>query len=211
MDAFDPLSLLETLTRHGVRFVVIGGYASFLQAAPFLTHDLDITPEQSLANLERLSAALTELGAQVRSEGVDQPLPFAHRLHVDSRVFLRDAELRAAIKIGRHLRAMNKVLARQTGHVGARAADPSFLHHRDFLALFAQAPREVFAAFATAQNDEIEFFRLRESASHRSNKFNPLFGGWQLHRIRSSSAKSAANPPRRFALRAARPQARDRR
>jgi hypothetical protein len=78
VDAFDPLPLLETLTRHGVRFVVIGGYASFLQAAPFLTHDLDITPEQSRANLERLSAALTELGAQVRSEGVDEPLPFAH-------------------------------------------------------------------------------------------------------------------------------------
>lgn len=75
---FDPLPILTALSKHGVQYVVIGGYAAFLQSAPFLTHDVDITPERSDANLSRLSAALTELGARIRTASVEGGLPFSH-------------------------------------------------------------------------------------------------------------------------------------
>jgi hypothetical protein len=70
--------LLEVLQRHGVRFVVIGGFAAIYHGSAHLTVDVDITPETSADNFDRLSAALTELDARVRTAGVDEPLPFAH-------------------------------------------------------------------------------------------------------------------------------------
>jgi hypothetical protein len=61
-----------------VRYVLIGGFASIQWGSPFLTQDVDITPDRSLANLDRLSAALTELGALVRTSADVVGLPFAH-------------------------------------------------------------------------------------------------------------------------------------
>jgi transcriptional regulator with XRE-family HTH domain len=69
--------MMRILTKHGVRFIVIGGFAAVLAGSPFPTEDIDITPEASRENLARLSAALTELGAAVRVEG-QEPLPFSH-------------------------------------------------------------------------------------------------------------------------------------
>ena len=63
--ALDATQLLRTLTRHGVRFVIIGGLAAVLHGAPYQTVDCDIVPEESPDNLTRLSAALRELDAQV--------------------------------------------------------------------------------------------------------------------------------------------------
>lgn len=78
MTNFDPEKMLEILARHRVDHVLIGGYAAVLQASPFLTHDIDVTPERSRENLDRLSAALTEMDARIRTEGVEEGLPFAH-------------------------------------------------------------------------------------------------------------------------------------
>lgn len=78
MGAFDPRPILAVLARHNVAFVVIGGYAALLNAAPFLTHDIDITPQRSRDNLDRLSAALTELGAETRTTSENETLPFGH-------------------------------------------------------------------------------------------------------------------------------------
>jgi hypothetical protein len=75
---FDPLPLLRALEEHGVEFIVIGGYAAFLQAAPFPTNDLDITPARSAENLDRLSAALRAIGARVLAPDDPEGLPFAH-------------------------------------------------------------------------------------------------------------------------------------
>ena len=60
-----PNNLIETLTRHGVEFVVIGGIASVLQGAPYTTFDLDIVYARSEENLDRLEAALAELEAEI--------------------------------------------------------------------------------------------------------------------------------------------------
>jgi len=57
---------LETLARHGVEFVVVGGVAAVLNGAPISTFDLDIVHARAPANLDRLLAALTELDARYR-------------------------------------------------------------------------------------------------------------------------------------------------
>lgn len=61
--AFDPLRILETLDRHQVDYLVIGGVAANLHGSNQPTRDLDLTYETSMANRERLAAALRELGA----------------------------------------------------------------------------------------------------------------------------------------------------
>jgi hypothetical protein len=70
-------AIIEVLLRHGVDFVLIGGFAAVLQGSPYPTNDVDITPNASSANFARLSAALTELDAKVRAENTE-PLPFSH-------------------------------------------------------------------------------------------------------------------------------------
>jgi len=62
--AFDPLAIIGTLNRHGVRFVVIGGIAAGVQGVVWATADLDVCYARSRANLERLAAALAELEAE---------------------------------------------------------------------------------------------------------------------------------------------------
>jgi hypothetical protein len=70
----DPLRTLRTLRRHEVEFVLIGGFAANLLGSAMITWDVDICYERSTANLERLAAALSELGAELR--GVEEPVPF---------------------------------------------------------------------------------------------------------------------------------------
>jgi hypothetical protein len=55
--------LLRTLHRHGVEFVVIGGFSLAAHSLARATKDLDIVPEPSRANLRRLLSALEELDA----------------------------------------------------------------------------------------------------------------------------------------------------
>ncbi|MEA2827464.1 MAG: hypothetical protein QOG43_1903 [Actinomycetota bacterium] len=75
-DPFDPLKALRVLNRHDVQYVVIGGFAADMLGAPLNTNDLDICCERSKENMDRLAAALKELGAKLRVAGVDEELPF---------------------------------------------------------------------------------------------------------------------------------------
>ncbi len=77
-DSFQPAEILGVLVRHGVEFVVIGGLAAAVQGSPFVTTDVDVTPRRARKNLERLSAALKELDARIRTETVPEGLPFDH-------------------------------------------------------------------------------------------------------------------------------------
>jgi hypothetical protein len=72
----DPERIVAVLARHGVRYVLIGALAARLQGFPRLTADADITPARDAENLERLAAALRELGARVYTESVPEGLPF---------------------------------------------------------------------------------------------------------------------------------------
>ena len=65
---FQPQDIIAALARHGVDYVLIGGFAAVAHGAPHITNDLDITPNDDLNNLERLSAALEDLDAHVRAD-----------------------------------------------------------------------------------------------------------------------------------------------
>jgi hypothetical protein len=75
----NPAAIVAVLNRHRVRYVIIGAFAAIAQRAPIrATRDIDFTPEASQDNLARLSRALTDLGARIRTEAVPEGLPFSH-------------------------------------------------------------------------------------------------------------------------------------
>jgi len=73
---FDPEAILRALERHGVDYVLIGGLAASLHGSPHVTTDVDITPARDWKNLERLSTALEEMDARIRTEGEPDGLAF---------------------------------------------------------------------------------------------------------------------------------------
>lgn len=68
------VDVLRVLARHGVRVVLIGGYAAIARGSPLLTGDVDLCYARDDANLERLAVALRELQATLR--GAPPDLPF---------------------------------------------------------------------------------------------------------------------------------------
>jgi hypothetical protein len=75
----NAVAIVAVLNRHQVRYVIIGAFAAIAQQAPIpATRDIDLTPEASQENLARLSLALKELGARIRTEAVPEGLPFSH-------------------------------------------------------------------------------------------------------------------------------------
>lgn len=78
-DAFDRLSQIPAvLVRHSVEFVAIGGWAVQAQQLNlgYVTQDVDFTPNTDHDNLQRLSAALDELQARLRTGS--ESFPFTH-------------------------------------------------------------------------------------------------------------------------------------
>ena len=66
-------AIVAALNRHQVRYVIIGAFAAIAQQAPIpATRDIDLTPEASQENLARLSLALKEPGARIRTEAVPE-------------------------------------------------------------------------------------------------------------------------------------------
>jgi hypothetical protein len=79
MNDLDAAGIVAVLNHHGVRYIVIGAFAAIAQQAPIPpTRDIDLTPERTTDNLTRLSSALKELGARIRTETVPDGLPFDH-------------------------------------------------------------------------------------------------------------------------------------
>lgn len=72
-EEFDFLGLLRALTKHRVRFVIIGGIAAAALGSPQVTYDLDICYDRSRDNLEKLATALQELQATLRGAPPDVP------------------------------------------------------------------------------------------------------------------------------------------
>jgi hypothetical protein len=77
MSAFDPERILRALAGRDVHYVLVGATAARLQGFPRLTADADITPARDSENLDRLAAALRDLGARVYTESVPEGLPFS--------------------------------------------------------------------------------------------------------------------------------------
>jgi hypothetical protein len=70
---FRPKEILSALLAHGVDFVLIGGLAGIVRGSSYPTYDLDIAYAQERDNLERLAAALRDLGATLRGAPPDVP------------------------------------------------------------------------------------------------------------------------------------------
>jgi hypothetical protein len=92
--SFEPLAAIHILLDHQVRFVLIGGVAGAAHGSPSVTQDLDICPERSAENLERLAAALRSVHARLR--GADDEVPFL----LDARTRAADAHFTFATDVG---------------------------------------------------------------------------------------------------------------
>ncbi len=89
---FQPRLIIDTLNRHGVRYVLIGGVAATLHGSPLRTGDTDVCPDARPDNLANLAAALRELNARIRTEGVEGGLAFSCDAAFLSRVGLLNLE-----------------------------------------------------------------------------------------------------------------------
>ncbi len=83
---FEPESLLETLTSHGVEFVLIGSLAAVLYGSSIRTGDVDICPRRTADNLRRLADALEDLQTRIRAEAEPEDVPFVPHLDLLSRL-----------------------------------------------------------------------------------------------------------------------------
>lgn len=71
---FEPLKAIDSLAVHRVNYVVVGGWGALQHGASRLTQDLDICPELTPENLDRLGRALTDLHAGL-SVGTGETVP----------------------------------------------------------------------------------------------------------------------------------------
>ena len=83
--------LLRRLTGAGVRFVVVGGAAIQTHGIAYRTEDIDITPETSLENLQRLADVLNELGCSLAVDPARPELAVELPPGYITPQFLRDA------------------------------------------------------------------------------------------------------------------------
>lgn len=68
--------MLRALQQADVRFILIGGMAAVMYGDVGVTIDLDIVPERSPGNLEKLASALCELSARIRTDNAPGGLAF---------------------------------------------------------------------------------------------------------------------------------------
>ncbi|HSJ49945.1 MAG TPA: hypothetical protein VLA90_01495 [Actinomycetota bacterium] len=73
-----PERILGVLAEHGVRFVLVGGFAAVIHGSPYVTTDVDVVPERSEENLGRLSEALRAMHARVWTTSEPEGIPFGH-------------------------------------------------------------------------------------------------------------------------------------
>lgn len=78
----DAERIFATLDAHHVEYVVIGGIALQVHGHLRMTNDIDLIPSPTPRNLQRLAAALTELGARVLNPG-------SEKLEIDARMLPR--------------------------------------------------------------------------------------------------------------------------
>lgn len=69
MTEFDPFQMCRILNEENVAYVVLGGFAANLLGSPLMTRDLDVIPDRTSENLERLGKALTRMNAKIRISG----------------------------------------------------------------------------------------------------------------------------------------------
>jgi hypothetical protein len=93
---FQPERIVAALNAGEVAYVIVGGLAVAAHGVVRATRDLDLVPEPSAVNLDRLAAALAELGAEhpidgrLTGESLARPVSFKLRTrHGDVQVLNR--------------------------------------------------------------------------------------------------------------------------
>lgn len=71
--------VLESLDRHDVQFILVGGQAAASHGALRPTRDLDLCVLWTPENLDRLGAVLEQFDAGLRLTGEDEPIAVPHR------------------------------------------------------------------------------------------------------------------------------------
>ncbi len=72
--ALDTARILRVMQHHGVKVIVVGGIAAVLHRWSGSTFDLDLVPQRTTANLNRLGLALQVLTAEVWADPARQDL-----------------------------------------------------------------------------------------------------------------------------------------
>src|SRR6266849_10412776 len=92
----------------------------------------------------------------------DNHLAFAlaYSEHIDLPVVLRDSEFLASSEVRSDFRAVNDVLAWETGDVGTGTAHIFSFNDGGLHPLFGQRPGDELAGSSAAQNEEIIVFRF---------------------------------------------------
>ncbi len=75
---FRPELMLAALARRGVHCILIGGFAGVIHGSPYVTTDIDVVPETSKPNLEKLSKALEDVHARIWISSEPEGLEFKH-------------------------------------------------------------------------------------------------------------------------------------
>lgn len=73
MTEFDPFEMCRILNEEKVEYVVLGGFAAILRGSPITTRDLDVIPDRTRENLDRLGLALNRMNAMICISG--EPVP----------------------------------------------------------------------------------------------------------------------------------------
>jgi hypothetical protein len=73
--------LVRLLDRHDVQYVVIGGLAATVHGATRVTFDIDVVPEWTTANLERLASALRDARAELQAPDAPSTIAFPIDAH----------------------------------------------------------------------------------------------------------------------------------
>lgn len=80
----DVARLLDTLERHQVEYLLVGGVAAIAYGAVRPTVDLDCLARRGALNLSRLASAMRELNARLRVGGLSDEEATALRTPVDA-------------------------------------------------------------------------------------------------------------------------------
>jgi hypothetical protein len=70
---YDPVRICEILNEEEVRYIVVGGFAAVIHGSTLPTKDIDLLPDRSGDNLERLARSLRRMNAMIRT--ADEPVP----------------------------------------------------------------------------------------------------------------------------------------
>lgn len=85
--------LVETLERHAVDFIVIGGLAGIIHGSAHPTYDFDVLYARDERNLERMAAALRDLHVTLNNAPPDLPFQIDARTLAAGSNFTFDSDL----------------------------------------------------------------------------------------------------------------------